>query len=190
MEHRLKHICYKINIKNPYTHWFICTLLVLIVFSCKSPKSKLAEYGPVFENVMRSDVGVFRGFSLGDRSDSIQKKETGKPIEVDSGYLYYEYKLSTGSFNITYNFDERGLNEIQSDIFITNADDADKIFNTFKTYFDQHYGANQNQMGFSAWSVKSEKFGDVKINLSDESANFSADKAPGKISLWIYRDKI
>lgn len=181
------------NIKNFRTSslWYIGTFLILIIFSCSSPKSKLAEYGPVLENVMRSDIGVFRGFSLGDRSDSIQAKETGKAAEVDSGYLYYEYKLNTvGSFNITYSFDERGLNEIQSDIFITNAADAEKIFNTFKTFFDQHYGSNQSQKGINAWSVKSEKFGDAKINLSDESGDFTIDKAPGKISLWIYRDKI
>ena len=190
MEYRSKIFYNKLNSTFTWAHYCICILLVLISFSCSSPKSKLAAYGPEFENIMRSYIGVFRGFSLGDSSDSIQVKEAGKPIEVDSAYLYYEYKLTTaGSFNITYNFDERGLNEIQSDIFITKADDAEKVFNSFKTYFDQHYGAEQNQMGITAWSVKSEKFGDVKINLSDESADFTTDKAPGKISLWIYRDK-
>jgi hypothetical protein len=168
----------------------LLSLIVIIVFSCTHTKSKVAEYGPVIENVMRSDMGVFRGFGLGENPDSIMKKEPEKPIEVDSGYLYYEYKLATaGSFNITYNFDEKGLNEIQSDIFITNADEADQVFNTFKTYFDQHYGGSRMEMGFTVWSVKSEKYGDVKINLSNESTDFTADKAPGKISLWVYPDK-
>ncbi len=190
MNHGLKYIYNKIYFAIANAHWYFASLLILIIFSCTSPKSKLAAYGPVFENIMRSDIGVFRGISLGDHFDSVQAKETGKPVAVDSGYLYYEYKLTAaGSFSITYNFDERGLNEIQTDIFITNADDVEKIFNTFKNYFDQHYGANQNQMGYSAWSVKSQKFGDVKINLRDESTDFTTDKAPGKISLWIYRDK-
>ena len=191
MESRLKYFYNKITAIRKSAHWYIYTLLIFAIFSCTPPKSKLETYGPVFENVMRTDEGVFRGFSLGDSFDSIQSRETNKPVEIDSNFLYYEYKLTTtGSFNITYNFDERGLNEIQSDIFITNSADAEKIFNTFKSYFDQHYGANQSQMGISAWSVKSEKFGDVKINLSDESNNFISDKAPGKITLWIYRDKI
>ncbi len=178
-------------IRKSNNYRYACIFAVLIsITSCTSPKSKLAEYGSVFENVMRSDDGVFRGFSLGDTYSIIEKGEKSKELEIDSGYLYYEYKLPTeGSFNITYNFDERGLNEIQAAIFITDTGTVETIFKTFKTYFDEHYGVSQNQMGITAWSVKSKKFGDVKINLSDESTDFTTDKAPGKISLWIYRDK-
>ena len=39
------------------------------------------------------------------------------------------------------------------------------------------------------WTVKSEKYGDVRINLSDESADFTIPGSPGKIALWIYPDK-
>lgn len=170
----------------------IVTIVLLLGFSvsCNQPKSKLAEYGPVFENVMLNDAGVFRGFSFGDSLNLIQSGETNKPVEVDKDYLYYEFKLnSDGSFNIAYNFDEEGLNEIHSDIFINNSDNADEVFNKFKAYFDEHYGTSQVQMGFSIWSVKSEKYGEIKINLSNESTDFIIDNAPGKISLWIYPDK-
>jgi hypothetical protein len=44
-------------------------------------------------------------------------------------------------------------------------------------------------MGFAVWTVKSAKFGDVRINLSDESADFTVENNPGKISIWIYPDK-
>lgn len=169
---------------------FSVLLLIIFVSSCTKPKSKLAPYGTVFENVMRSDSGVFRGFSLGDQQDTILKKEQGKPVESDSAFLYYEYPLDTiGSYNITYNFDESGLNEIQSDIFINNPEKADEVFSKFKAFFDDHYGASESHMGFSVWSVKSEKYREVEINLSDESTDFTADAAPGKISLWIYPKK-
>lgn len=165
-------------------------LLGFIISSCNEPKSALAEYGPIFEKVMISDTSVFRGFNFGDSLIFVQSKEANKPVEADKGYLYYEYKLdSEGSFNIAYNFDELGLNEIHSDIFINDADNADEVFNKFKTYFDEHFGASQAQMGFTIWSVKSEKYGEVVINLSNESTDFTIDKAPGKISLWIYPDK-
>ncbi len=168
----------------------VLLFVVLVVFSCKQPKSELAEYGPVFESVMLSDMGAFRGFSLGDSLGTIRAKETGQPVEMANDYLYYEYKLNTaGSFNIAYNFDERGLSEVHSDVFINNQDEAEDVFNKFKTYFDQHYGSSQTEMGFTVWSVKSEKYDDVKINLSDESADFTTDNAPGKISIWIYPDK-
>lgn len=154
-------------------------------------------YGPVFSAVMRTDNGIFRGLNLGDKFELVQSTEAGKSIESDSSYLYYENKIDTtdqpssniGSFNITYNFDETGLSEIQSDIFIKNADKADEVFSKFKSYFDHLYGESESHKGFNVWSVKSEKYNNVRITLSDESSNFSVDKAPAKISLWIYPDK-
>ena len=168
----------------------ISVLLIMIVFSCSPPASKMAKYGPVFENVMLTETGVFRGLSLGASFDSVQLKEQVKPIETDSGYLYYEMKLdTTGSFNIIYNFDDNELNEIQSDILINNAANTEEVFAKFKMYFDEHYGESQNHQGFTVWTVKSDKLGLVRINLSVESSNFASENAPGKISLWIYPDK-
>lgn len=171
----------------------ILLLLVMGLNSCTTPKpqSKLSEYGPVFENIMRTDIGAFRGFSLGDKLDSVQAKEVAKLTEVDENYLYYESKIddTTGSYNISYTFDERGLNEIQSDIFLNNINNSEAVFNSFKTYFDKYYGSSETHMGFTVWTVKSEKYGEIRINLSDESADLTTDKAPGKISLWIYPDK-
>lgn len=190
MKYRLKYNYDKISTIGISAHWYICTLLVFILFSCTNRKSDLHVYGSVFENVMLEDAGVFRGFLLGDSIGFIQSKETAKPLEKDKDYLYYEYKLNEeGSFNIAYNFDEKGLNEIHSDIFINKADDADEVFNKFKSYFDDQYGASQIQMGFNIWSVKSEKYDEVRINLSNESTDFTVDNAPGKISIWIYPDK-
>ena len=176
-------------------HQFVISFLLLIIglSSCSTPKSqsKLAQYGSVFEKVMITDIGAFRGFSLGDRLDSVQAKETAKLIEADEGYLYYEAKIddTTGSYNISYSFDEVGLNEIQSDIFINNTQDAESAYTQFKNYFEKYYGSSESHMGFNVWTVMSEKYGKIRINLSNESADFTTDKAPGKISLWIYPDK-
>lgn len=170
-------------------NYFVLAVLpvLFIISSCSNSKSELKEFGPVFKSVVLSDEGIFRGFSLGDAQVEIQNKEIAKPIEADSGYLYYEYKLdTTGSFNITYNFDEKGLNEVQSDIFINRSEEAEAIFNKFKAYFDEHYGESETQMGFNVWSVKSDKYDEIKISISNESSDFTTNQAPGKISIWIY----
>lgn len=166
-------------------------LFVLICSaSCKHEKDPLKKYGTVVETVMRSDNGAFRGFNFGEKQDSVHAKEAGPAAETDQDYLYYEYRIGgIGSYNITYDFDEEGLNEIQSDIFITNAGQTDSIFNSFKNYFDDHFGRDETDMGYNVWTVKSDKFGDIKINLSDQSPSLTTDKAPGKISVWIYPDK-
>ncbi len=176
--------------KFPQKIIFLSLLFVIALQSCKDSATTLSQYGPVVKTVIQNDTGVFRGFSLGDNLNKIQSKETDKPLEVDSGYLYYEFAIDTiGSFNVTYNFDEKGLSEIQSSIFITNSAQTEETFNKFKSYFDEHYGSSETQMGFNVWSVASEKYGKVVINLGDESADFTIKNAPGKISIWIYQDK-
>jgi hypothetical protein len=166
-------------------------IFLLALSSCKTEKSKLAPYGKVFESVMRTDTGIFRGFDLGYKMDSVMAHEAGQPAEVDDGYLYYEYHMkdSSGTFSITYDFDESGLNEIQSDIFLKDPGQTDSVFASFKKYFDDHYGPEEDHMGFSVWTVKSDSYGNVRINLSDESSDLTTPGSPGKLSLWIYPDK-
>lgn len=167
------------------------TLVLFLVSACKQDKSSLAEYGPIFENVVRSDEGIFRGFNLGDSIKTVTSKELQKPIEEDKDYLYYEYKIDTSiTFDVRYTFDERGLNEIESDIFIVNNMNlAEETFNKFKKYLDEHYGESESQGGYNVWTVKSEKYGEVMIDLSSELPAFNTKNNIGKISLWIYTDK-
>ncbi len=179
-------------LKSHNPHFIITCLLIAVIYSCKeSSQSKLAQYSPVLEKVMRSEMGAFRGLNLGNLPDSVKITEPSQPVEADEGYLYYEYKIddTTGSYSITYNFDDRGLSEIQSDIYVTNPNNTEAIFNAFKTYFDDHYGSSEVDMGYNVWTVKSPNYGDVKINLSDESTSLTTDHAPGKIAVWIYPDK-
>ncbi len=164
-------------------------LFVALISSCNKHQSALSKYGPELEAVMRSDFGTFRGFNLGEKMDSVLAKEGEKASEADDGYLYYEFKLAdSNSYNISYNFDDRGLNEIQSEIYIKNPNNTEKVFNSFKTYFDNHFGKNETHQGFTVWTVKSDKYGDVRINLSDESEDLTIPGSPGKIALWIYPD--
>jgi hypothetical protein len=161
-------------------------------FSCGSDKpSGLSEYGPVFESVMRTDSGAFRGFELGTPMDTVMAREPAQPAEVDDLYLYYEYSLpdGAGSYDLSYDFDENGLIEINSDIFLRDPAMTEAALAGFKKYFDKIYGASENHGGFNVWTVRSESFGKVRINLSDSSAELSADGSPGKLSLWIYLEK-
>ena len=165
-------------------------LIILLMAGCDTKKSPLAEYGSFFENVMRSEDGVFRGFNLGVKLDSVLKNESSKAIEADENYLYYEFQTdTTGTYNVAYTFNEGSLSEIQSDLFINNQTNTDAVFNAFKTYFDEHYGPSQTDKGYTVWSVKSDLFKEVKINLSNESADFSIPNSPGKVSILIYPDK-
>jgi hypothetical protein len=167
-------------------------LILLLVASCSKKKEKdhLNKYGTFVKAVIRTDSGAFRGYNFGDDMQTVLTNETAKATEADENYLYFEYKIDTlGSFDIAYDFDEAGLSEIQSYVYINNIAKVDSVFNAFKTYFDDHFGSHETQMGYNVWSVRSEVYGDININLMDQSANFTTDNAPGKISISIYPEK-
>ena len=166
-------------------------VVLFFVSACShKKKNSISDYGKVVSSVLINNEGAFRGFNLGDNLDSILAKELQEPMEIDDGFLYYEYKVDTiTSFNITYNFEDKNLYEIQSDIFILENDSKENILLEFKTYFDNFFGSGERQKGFIVWTVQSEKYGKVRINLSDESSDYTVDNAPSKITLWIYPDK-
>jgi hypothetical protein len=180
-------------IKRGYKNLLPLSILLLSLLSaCDSKKEKdpLDQYGIFVKTVMLTDTGSFRGFNFGDPMDAVLAKESAKASEADENFLYFEYRIDTvGSFDIAYDFDESGLVEVQSYVYINNINKVDSVFNAFKDYFDDHFGKNETQMGYNVWSVRSEEYGNININLSDESANFTADKAPGKLSISIYPDK-
>lgn len=185
---------YKMRLTGNHKNLLPLCFLLLILFSpsCKEEKKKdpLKKYGTFVKAVMRIDTGAFRGLNFGDKMDSVLAKEAAKATEADENYLYYEYHIDTvGSYNVAYDFDENGLSEIQSYVFINDVNKVDSVFNDFKAYFDNHFGKDETQMGYNVWTVKSETYGDISINLSDESADFTADKTPGKLSISIYPSK-
>lgn len=168
------------------TAW-LCIPILFFITSCSEPKTDLTQYGPIFNEVMLSDAGVFRGANIGDSREAVKDLELTDPVESDSVYLYYEYATDTANiYNISYNFDERGLKEIQTEIYVMDVNEVEAIMDKFKLYFNNHYGASESQMGFNVWSVRSEKYNEIKISISDESTGFSGDKSIGKIALWIY----
>jgi hypothetical protein len=168
----------------------LLTFLLFFFIACEKEKEPLKKYGLFVEKVILTEEGAFRGFNFGEKIDTVIAREVSKASESDNGYLYYEYKIDdSGSFNITYDFDEEGLNEIQSDVYVKNTLQTDSVFNAFREYFDDHFGKSEVDMGYNVWSVRSETYGNIKINLADESADFTADKTPGKIAIWIYPDK-
>jgi hypothetical protein len=179
--------------KNGHNNLLPLAFLMLFLHSACSKKEKdpLDKYGVFVKTVMRADTGAFRGFDFGEQMDTVLAKESAKATEADDRFLYFEYRIDTvGSFDIAYDFDEAGgLAEVQSYVYINNINKVDSVFNAFKDYFDDHFGKNETQMGYNVWSVKSKVYGDININLSDESANFTADNAPGKLSISIYPDK-
>ena len=100
------------------TAWLFIPMLLTLA-SCSESKTNLTQYGDVFNAVMLNDIGVFRGANIGDSKEAIKELENDDPVEQDSVNLNYKYSVdSTINFNISYNFDENGLKEIQTEIYV------------------------------------------------------------------------
>ena len=159
------------------------SFLLLFLFSCWKEKSDLSTYGETFEKVMKSEEGIFRGINLGTPLDSVKLSEVVPAGEEDSTYLYYELALdSVNSINLAYDFESTGLTEIQADILIKEEALFNDMLSKFKLYFTKKYGEAESSNGFITWTSKTEKHGNIKIALSDEST----DPEYNKLSLSFY----
>lgn len=156
--------------------------LISFIVSCSNPESKLSKYGNTLEAIIKTDEGVFRGIHLGMSPDSLKLKELEGLIEASDDYFYYEFKIDSSSYSIAYSFDEKKLSEIQVDIFLKTEEQAADVFNKFKDYFTEKYGAGENENEFFVWITPSGIKGNIKIALADESSDYNY----GKLTLSFY----
>lgn len=159
--------------------------LCSFIISCGtlSQKSELSEYGNVLEAIIKKKQGTFRGINLGISLDSLKLNETEGLNDASDDYLYYEFKIdSSTSYSVAYSFDEKKLNEIQVDIFLTTEEQASIVYTHFKDFFTKKYGTGENDNGFLSWSTSIESGGNVKIALADESSDYNY----GKLTLSFY----
>src|ERR1035438_9793556 len=76
-------------------------VLLCFLFACSCGKSPLAKYGKTFEQVMKSDSCLFRGFNLGASLEKIKANEPSGLKEEDNSdgtnYLFYELKADSST---------------------------------------------------------------------------------------------
>ena len=127
---------------------------------------------------MKTDEGMFRGIELGKTLKEIKEKERpAKPKDEDANYLYYEFPGDTGElYTIEYNFDERGLNEVRMDAYFVSPADARTLYESFKSYFKEKYGATEEYYGFAAWAFKKPDGKTLQIEITDESGEYRQGK--------------
>jgi len=160
-------------------------LLLSLVFSCHCGKSPLAPYGKSFENIMKSDTGIFRGTNFRMSSENIKSIEPEGLKEEDNSeginYLFYELKVDTStSYTIAYSCPDNKLKNIETDIYLLNEPQAADLFNAFKKYFNTRYGNSITSGDFFIWSATTSS-GKIKIELADESPTYKR----GKITLVV-----
>lgn len=135
---------------------------------------------------MKSDSGVFRGFTLGASKEEIKSIETKGLKEEESNdgvdYLFYELNIdSTTSYTVAYYCPGNKLNNIETDIYLLNEPQAAQLFESFKSYFEKKYGKPTIDGDFYLWLAEN-KNGKTRIALADESPTYKR----GKLTLVIH----
>ena len=162
-------------------------MALLLLVSCRP--SPLAKYGSTFEQIVKLDTGLFRGFSIGTDEKTVRAIETKGLQEEDSDegidYLYYEFGIdSTLNYSIAYYFPDKHLNSIEVDVNLKNKPAGADLFNAFKSYYESKYGKALEEGDFCYWTVTSANGSKAKIELSDESPTYNE----GKLTLVIHED--
>lgn len=158
-------------------------LFLLVAFS--SCRNKLDQYGEVFQTVMKSDDGVFRGININDSKSQVEAIEEKAPDAFTENMLLYELSINeTASLTIRYGFENNQLYEIGAEADFEVQEDGLSLINAFKQFYTAKFGGSQSGAGFITWVGKVDGQA-IRIEMTDEAELSSF----GGWSLSIYRDR-
>jgi hypothetical protein len=150
--------------------------LILFIFflaSCSeqqgSPEQALREVGGDLKN------SHLRGVSIGNSKDEVKSKEKKSPTEeTESNLLYRNYtsNIDSSYYEINYNFDELGLFEIQTDVFLQSAENSKAFFELLKNKFNDKYGSPTGEGEIISWSSKTDKGTALEVTISHEGIEY------------------
>lgn len=143
-------------------------ILITTIYSCNQNTDDSVENK--FEKIILTGEGIFRNINIGESLETVKAKETGKLVEEDIDYLYYDVELdSTDYYNISYYFDNSGLYETMFDATFNKKSDAEELFNNLNGYYSKRYGEPTNEEGFYIWETSSDVSKKIEIALVNNS---------------------
>lgn len=162
---------------------FLASVLCFLIVSCDNTSTGKKN---LLNEIIKTENGIFRGAELGNNPEAIKALETTGLTEEYPDYLFYEFTIdSSNSFTISYSFESNELNEIRADIYVQSDTIAKELCNNFVEYFNQKYEQpTEADHFFWAWPTLYKNI-PMRIELSDESADYNH---VGKLSLVIYKE--
>lgn len=158
---------------------------ILLLATLASCKNNLDQYGEVFQTVMKSDDGIFRGLNINDNQQQVEAAENKAADAFTENMLLYEIAINkTATLTVRYGFENGKLFEIGADAEFEKQEEGIALINGFKKYYTAKLGTAQSAAGFVTWRGTSEGV-DIRIEMTDEAELTSFDAW----SLSIYRDR-
>ena len=113
-------------------------------------------YSFMFKNILKSDAGMARGVSIGDKMDTIQETVLPSETQPENGKSFTAYfdGSDLNFADILYVKDaENKVGAISIDIFIENKVEVDSLMNEFVGYFDKKYGKGKGISKMMTWQM-------------------------------------
>lgn len=158
--------------KNYYVYLaFIFTSLFLISCGDKKQESQtettapadssiqnvsIENYSMIFKQILKSDAGMARGVSIGDKIETIQESVLPSETQPENGKSFTAYfdGSDLNFADIFYLKDiENKVEAISIDIFIENKVEVDSLMNEFVGYFDKKYGKGKGISKMMTWKM-------------------------------------
>lgn len=175
-------------------YYIIACVVAVVMISCNpDPKKEVQEakprifpqYHQVIDEIIKTSDGAIRGVDLNSKADVIKKAETIMPSDVDSAYLYFEYKIdSVTDYSVTYNLQRDSLDEIEVQVNCKDLDLSTRIFSDLKTYYEKKLPNPKEDKGYVVYNCFEGQRKPFVVSLTDNST-----PVMGIINLLIYRDK-
>lgn len=101
-----------------------------------------------------SKGGDFRGVRLGDKPKLIKRKEESSSVYSMPDELIYRFEANEADstwYEISYSFNEDGLNHIGLDIYPQSDELKEHLFADFQAYYNQRYGPSKKSASHQEW---------------------------------------
>jgi hypothetical protein len=156
-------------------YYFVLTLIVisLLIVSCGDKKQEsqtetaapadssikkvsIENYSTVFKEIIKSDAGMARGVSIGDKIETIQETTLPSENQPDNGKSFTVYfdGSDLNFADILYLKDaDSNVGAISIDIFIENKAEVDSLMKEFVDFFDKKYGKGKGISKMMTWQM-------------------------------------
>ncbi len=119
-------------------------------------KVSIENYSTIFKQILKSDTGMARGVSIGDKIETIQESILPSETQPESGKSFTAYfdgsDLNFADILYVKNVENK-VGAISIDIFIENKVEADSLMNEFVGYFDKKYGKGKGISKMMTWQM-------------------------------------
>ena len=119
-------------------------------------KVSIENYSMIFKQILKSDAGMARGVSIGDKMETLQETVLPSETQPNNGKSFTVYfdgsDLNFADILYVKNTENK-VEAIAIDIFIENKVEVDSLMKEFLHFFDKKYGKGKGISRMMTWRM-------------------------------------